>query len=178
MTSSNGNIFRVTGHSCGEFTGRRWIPGTKASDAELWCFLDLRPNKRLSKQSWGWWFETLSRPLWRHCHDSFWSRNRQDRLHGASAVTICRKVCWFADWFFVTKSSILSLRIFKNKKYQLEKLRKDVIIRNDINNFIALVAYAILDKEENGWCMWRNSQTDYSTKVCKTLSGIFPKTLP
>ena len=23
-------------------------------------------NKWLSKQSWGWWFETLSRPLWRH----------------------------------------------------------------------------------------------------------------
>ena len=39
MTSSNGNIFRVTGHVCGEFTGLRWIPRTKASDAELWCFL-------------------------------------------------------------------------------------------------------------------------------------------
>ena len=39
MTSSNGNIFRVTGHLCGEFTGLRWIPRTKASDAELWCFL-------------------------------------------------------------------------------------------------------------------------------------------
>ena len=39
MTSSNGNIFRVTGHLCGEFTGPRWIPRTKASDAELWCFL-------------------------------------------------------------------------------------------------------------------------------------------
>ena len=66
MTSSNGNSFRVTGHLCGEFTGPRWIPHTKASDAGLWCFLDLRPKKRLSKQPWGWWFETLSRPLWRH----------------------------------------------------------------------------------------------------------------
>ena len=37
MTSSNGNIFRVTGPLCGEFTGHRWIPRTKASDAELWC---------------------------------------------------------------------------------------------------------------------------------------------
>ena len=34
-----GDIFRVTGHLCGEFTGPRWIPRTKASDAELWCFL-------------------------------------------------------------------------------------------------------------------------------------------
>ena len=40
-----------------------------ASDMELWCFFDLRLNKRLSKHSWGWWFETLSCPLWRHCND-------------------------------------------------------------------------------------------------------------
>ena len=32
-------VFRVTGPLCGEFTGPRWIPRTKASDAELWCFL-------------------------------------------------------------------------------------------------------------------------------------------
>ena len=31
-------------------------------------FFDLRLNKRLSKQSWGWWFETLSSLLWRHCN--------------------------------------------------------------------------------------------------------------
>ena len=39
MTSSNGNIFRVTGPLWGEFTGHRWIHHTKASDAELWYFL-------------------------------------------------------------------------------------------------------------------------------------------
>ena len=35
-------------------------------------FFDLRLNKRLSKQSWGWWFKTLSCPLWRHCNGHFW----------------------------------------------------------------------------------------------------------
>ena len=39
MTSSYENIFHVTGHLCGEFTGPRWIPHTKANDKELWCFL-------------------------------------------------------------------------------------------------------------------------------------------
>ena len=39
MTLLSGNIFRVTRHLCGEFTGYRWIPRTKASDEELWCFL-------------------------------------------------------------------------------------------------------------------------------------------
>ena len=49
MTSSNGNIFRVTGPLCGEITGHLGIPLTKDSDAEFWCFFDLRPSKPLSK---------------------------------------------------------------------------------------------------------------------------------
>ena len=44
----------------GEFPTQRPVTRSFA------VFFDLRLNKRLSKQSWGWWFETLSRPLWRH----------------------------------------------------------------------------------------------------------------
>ena len=68
MTSSNGNIFRVTGHLCGnspvpgEFPTQR--PVTRSFDV----FFDLRLNKRLSKQSWGWWFETPPWSLWRQCN--------------------------------------------------------------------------------------------------------------
>ena len=39
MTSSNGNIFRVTGPLCGEFIGHWWIPRIKVSGAKLWYFL-------------------------------------------------------------------------------------------------------------------------------------------
>ena len=49
MTSSDGNIFHVTGPLWGESTGHRWIPLTKASDTGLWCLFDLRLKKRLSK---------------------------------------------------------------------------------------------------------------------------------
>ena len=71
MTSSNGNVFPVTGPLCGELTGDRWIPRMKASDVELWYFFFyLRLNKRLSKQSLGWWFETPSGSLWRQCNDN------------------------------------------------------------------------------------------------------------
>ena len=44
MTSSNGNIVRVAGLLCGEFTDHRCIPLTKARDAELWCFLRSAPE--------------------------------------------------------------------------------------------------------------------------------------
>ena len=36
-------------------------------------FFDLHPNKRLSKQWWGWWFETPPSTLWRHCNVTRWT---------------------------------------------------------------------------------------------------------
>ena len=46
----------------GEFPTQR--PMTRICDV----FFDLRLNKRLNKQSWDWWFERLSHPLWRQCN--------------------------------------------------------------------------------------------------------------
>ena len=48
----------------GEFSAQR--PVTWSFDV----FFDQRMNKRLSKQSWGWWFQTPSLPLWRHCSEN------------------------------------------------------------------------------------------------------------
>ena len=39
-------------------------------------FCDLRLNERLSKQSWGWRFETPSCPLWRHSNLKIWYKRR------------------------------------------------------------------------------------------------------
>ena len=66
MTSSNGNIFRVTGPLCGDFTGPGEFPAQRPVTRIFDVFFDLRPNKRLSKQPLGWWFETPSWSLWRH----------------------------------------------------------------------------------------------------------------
>ena len=49
VTSPNGNIFRVTGPLCREFTGDRWILITKASNAELWCFLCSVPEQTVEQ---------------------------------------------------------------------------------------------------------------------------------
>ena len=68
MTSSNGNIFRVTGPLCGEFTGPGDFPTQRPATRSFDVFFDLRLNKRLSKQPWGWWFETPSWSLWRQCN--------------------------------------------------------------------------------------------------------------
>ena len=69
MTSSNGNISRVTGPLCGEFTGPGEFPTQRPVTRNFDVFFDLRLYKRLSKQPRGWWFETSSWSLWRQCND-------------------------------------------------------------------------------------------------------------
>ena len=71
MTSSNGNIFRVTGLCAGNsavVTGE--FPSQSPTTRSFDVFSDRRLNIQLSKQSWGWWFETPSCPLWRHSNGS------------------------------------------------------------------------------------------------------------
>ena len=62
----------------GEFSAQR--PVTRSFDV----FFDLRLVKRLSKQSWGWWFETLSCALWRHCNGCFFYELKA--MYGMSLV--------------------------------------------------------------------------------------------
>ena len=68
VTSSNGNIFRVTGLLCGEFTGPGEFPVQRPVTPSFDVFFDLCLNKLLIIQWWGWWFEPPSHPLWRHCN--------------------------------------------------------------------------------------------------------------
>ena len=49
-------------------------------------FFDLHLIERLSKHSRGWWFETLSCPLWRHCNNQ--------RSHSVSPR--CGKYLWIS----------------------------------------------------------------------------------
>ena len=74
-----------------EFPSQR--PVTRSFDV----FFDLRLNKPLSKQSWGWWFETPSRPLWHHCNDP---RNRNwERAVKFRFIVSCLYCVIMADCF-------------------------------------------------------------------------------
>ena len=97
----------------GEFPAQR--PVTRSFDV----FFDLRMNKRLSKQSWGWWSETISHPLWRHRNDTGYcyiknksgnnfsseiiAKHSSDVIMSAMASQItavsfvCSTVCWGAN---------------------------------------------------------------------------------
>ena len=74
MTSSNGNIFRVTGPLRGEPPVTDGFPSQRPVTRNFDISFDLRLHKYLSKQSRRRWFETPSRSLWRHCNSNHQSR--------------------------------------------------------------------------------------------------------
>ena len=92
MTSSNGNIFRVTVHLCEDFTGHRWIPAQRPVTRSFDVFFDLRLIKRLSKQLRGWWFETPLRSLWSHCNAVIYNHVIMTRM---DIYYMCLNHNWF-----------------------------------------------------------------------------------
>ena len=93
----------------GEFPSQR--PVTRSFDV----FFDLRLNKRLSKQSWGWWFETPSRPLWRQCNE----------LH------VLLRCCTFLICFqqSITHKTVISMLIMESGSI----LEQNLLFRNPSN---------------------------------------------
>ena len=73
-------------------------PVTRSFDV----FFDLRLSKRLSKQSWGWWSETPSGPLWRHCNVVTLYRWPVDSIHKRP---VTRKVLYWHDGFKSNESN-------------------------------------------------------------------------
>ena len=70
MTSSNGNIFCVTGHLCGEVPGSPLNSPHKGEWREALTFTLICVWINGWVNNGGWWFEMLSRPLWGHYNAS------------------------------------------------------------------------------------------------------------
>ena len=101
------------------FTGLRWIPSTEPVTRSFDIFFDLRPNKRLSKQSWGWWFETLLCPLWRQYDyieekkTNIWNHF----IYGVGWLTHLSVNCWLnggyaSDWNYTVWEVMLAINVY------------------------------------------------------------------
>ena len=102
MTSSNGNIFRVTGPLCGEFTVPGEFPTPRPVTRSFDVFFDLRLNKWLSKQPWGWWFEMPSWSLWRQCYV----------YHICGFMGHTPKLSWERNWKYKFASRLVQVHQF------------------------------------------------------------------
>ena len=112
----------------GEFPAQR--PATQNFNV----FFDLRLKKRLSKQFWGWWFETPSRPLWRHCnkyvhecvlHTSLypcprgWKIKTDDNRLDPPGPRLCAAFCLNRDLFIVFSLLTFAVMLIFIKHWKL-----------------------------------------------------------
>ena len=124
-----------------EFPAQRLV--TRSFDV----FFDLCLNKRLSKQSWGWWFETLSCSLWRHCNDAFHPRYQSlgricnPYIHCLLLQFFFRYTAWasslwrahrqndnkshFSRWHWWTGGAVYNWELFLEIKIKLSHLASD-----------------------------------------------------
>ena len=61
-------------------------------------FVNLRLNKRLSKELWGWWFETPSHPLWCQCYVSRITSVIPDWNFNEYALNFIHKIKCYMKW--------------------------------------------------------------------------------
>ena len=71
----------------------------------VWCFLRL--NTRLIKQSWGWWYETPSRPLWRYCNGCFKYLSRFKTICNVARLVQRTMETLFSDDAFLLDQDII-----------------------------------------------------------------------
>ena len=62
-------FFKLESFHCNMMIITGEFPAQKPVMRNFDVYFELRPNKRLSKQSWDWWFETPWHPLWHHCNE-------------------------------------------------------------------------------------------------------------
>ena len=126
MTSSNGNIFRVTGPLCGEFTSPGEFLVQRPVTRSFHVFFDLRLNKRLSKQPRGWWFETPSWSLWRHGNGRkrFWCERQviADRVDLIIVINQNPLNVAYLQWWFIVQN------MAKFNWYQIDGLMQNCSI--------------------------------------------------
>ena len=124
----------------GEFPSQR--PVTRSFDV----FFDLRLNKRLSKQSWGWWFETPLRSLWRQRNGS-WNVSTCKVYHNefitSTVITLSYKahiIRQYTCWSLRCSWSIADVQLNFHSRLSFNGLGKDSFqTRREIFRFWYLV---------------------------------------
>ena len=120
-----------------------WVPGEFPAQSPVArsfdVFFDLYPNKRLSKQWWGWWFETPSRPLWHH----------HDEEPIVQKVKPCQGIIIIKDKNYISRD-LLQLHVLSTNIQQHRM--------NTIEEMLAIVKSVSSGKTDNATSSWNCQQ--------------------
>ena len=122
-------------------------------------------NKRLSKQSGGWWFETPSRSLWRHCNEVMWY------THWTIVLSASCKDNQAQDWSIcISRSRAMESITYRCHRYGLLWCIKELL------NYLEGPGLPL-------WTWWRHQMETFSAllAICagnSPVTGEFPTQWP
>ena len=141
MTSSNGTFSALLALCAGNSPVTGEFPTQRPVTRSFNVFFDIRLNKRLSKQSWGWWFETPSSPLWRHRNDIYsLYLDSQKTPHSSPSQGVC-----------VNNHREISTMIRMTTRYQESNIKE---WEQDIDNVLYLLFTSVFHVSQLHW--WHN----------------------
>ena len=153
MTSSYGNIFRVTALCAENSTVTGEFPSQRPVTWSFDVFFDPRLNKRLSKQSWCWWFETPARPLWCHCNACGITFAEEPFLFNFDYLFIL-----MFSWYHMTCTYYICIVVLVTiimlcKDLHLSKLKRHIfsIFMGNIRNVFVLKLYTFCESNIMFW---------------------------
>ena len=152
----------------GEFPTQR--PVTRSFDA----YFDLRPNKRLSKQSWDWCFETLSLPLWRHRNGQgvFLLQNRHPYPHHYLLPSWSQFApVWQHGKAWVVKMNPMPWSSVCNTNYSIALTGIGSTGKHGLVNWTDKLAYNL--KRQYCDIFWRKAERKDPGKCCCSRCGSF-----
>ena len=122
----------------GEFPAQR--PVARSIDGSF----DLCFKKRLSKQSWGWWFETPLHPLWRHCYVKYdvWAISWNIAIPSPS----CQKSTGPVFWQFYPSIGIIAYYVWDSRNHNLNNTH---YFRHNVNKLQLTIVTCNLRSRNN-----------------------------
>ena len=136
----------------GEFPSQR--PVTRSFDV----FFDQRLHKRLSKQSWGWWFETPSRSFWRHYN----------------VCTVIRKKIVFQDDIMTWKRPSTLLALCGGNSTETGGFPSQMVSEMEFSCFLFLSTNDHNEIDIQQPCIFQHSPVIFKRPTIQCVAEVFP----
>ena len=143
-------------------------------------FSDLRLNKQLNKQSRGWWFQTLSRSLCRHCNEiaisqEYMGGSIDKEKKGCKSDTMLYPL-FILENYDLNHDLPLNLQIFKVKfKTVVFQERMERLIRNERDISRMMITLCKLNHDFDLGCSRLNFQNNYIWGISTDITSVHGK---
>ena len=155
MTSSNGNIFRVTGHLCGEFTGPQWIHKGQWRRTLVFSLICARINDWVNNREAGdlrrhrTHYDVIVMTVTEENDGKKWRFLKFDRFAGSKQL--CNNIVYSSVGYISLDNPLVSSKIFQECWWQTLILVSEQTACMCCSPFKADELYICVSKLDHHW---------------------------